>query len=98
MSLLRRPVLVMFVFVVLFCLLASVWLNDQTEGLKRAQRANYVECQAIEAGHVQFNKVLDQLARNAQASTALTTAQKTQALRVYASIHLPILDCEGLRP
>lgn len=94
----RRQVLTGFLLLSAFFILTAFWQQAQTSGLKNAQRAAVAECQAINAGNAQFNKVLDQLAKNAQRSTALTAAQKAEAIKTYASVHLPTLVCTGLAP
>jgi len=87
---LRRRQMVTFLFVVVFCVLTAYWQDHQTDGLRRAQRAAYGNCLAVQS-------VVDQGIKNVHASTALNPEQKAQALSTYTTLRNN-LDCQDLRP
>lgn len=82
--------LVMFLFVVAFALTSSYWQSRQTDGLKRAQRAEFGNCVAIQS-------LVSQTVANVNVSKGLTSAQKVQALTSYTAL-LKKLDCEDIAP
>lgn len=82
--------LVMFLFVVAFALSSSYWQSRQTDGLKRAQRAEFSMCQGIQA-------LVTQTVDNVNVSKGLTAEQKVDALTSYTAL-LKKLKCEDIAP
>lgn len=102
----RRAIFI-YLFLVLFVVLTTLWQQQQTRRVEDAlqasrdaqaqsQAAIINNCNVNNNGNAHFNSALDQLTKNAVNSTALTTAQKDQALKAYADLHLPIADCSQL--
>lgn len=89
--------LIIFVFVVALAVIPLGVLQYQGVGAHHRdvvfERAIVANCLAINKGNATFNGVLDQLTTNARNSTSLTAPQKAEALRTYASLHLPISVC-----
>lgn len=75
--------LIMFLFVIAFCLLTAEWQNHQTAVLHQ-------NCRNTNQGNTRINQILDQLAKNTQTSPALTPAQRTERAAGYRELHLPI--------
>lgn len=102
-----RRLLIIFLFVVVGLSVAyglAQHSQDQFQGAQRSlnhqqavfERQVDINCNNSKAGHIRFNAVLEQLAANARASTALPAKEKAAALKTYAELHEPIPVCPPL--
>lgn len=95
-----RRLLLIFLFVVIIGVYFFWRLDQQTNKINtnqhNLQTAVYNNCTVTDQGNAKVNVVLKQLAANAQNSTALTPAQKQEAIATYVGLNLPIVDCSKL--
>lgn len=80
--------LAMFLVVVVFTIIGGWIIDRQVTELRHA-------CQSLSDGNVAFNAFITQQIRNVNNSTAITPAQKQQALTTYGQIHLAAPHCHA---
>jgi len=89
--------LIIFVYtttcmVLMFTVLSLQQQREDRRNVK-FERQIAENCLLTNDSNRKFNAVLDQLTKNAQRSTSLKPAQKTQAVEVYSKLHLRINTC-----
>lgn len=91
----RATILLLIVVLILFVFGVALTLSNRQQRASelRFEREIIGNCRLLNHAHVVFDETLDQLTRNARASTSLPPATKREALRVYASLHLPQQIC-----
>lgn len=92
---LRMLILYLFVAAAVVGMYSGLSLQQRSahRSEQRFEREIIANCVQVNKANTAFNGVLDQQIRNVKNSTAITPAQRAQAIAVYGQLHLPISVC-----